>query len=149
MIEFPNPSKSSNSNTTMSANLQDGITELEDLFQSFFDSSNRDTPIQAGAVPESLTSALGLSFNSSQRFWKARTLKQNAFRDVITFFDNESDDEDSSQPPPEKRFLNIYDAYAGSKRSVAAVSQGVLEGMFYSDDFFDNVTGTNTFVELE
>ena len=133
----------------MSPSLQDGIHELENLFQSFFDSFNRDTPIQGDAVPESLTSALGLSFDSSQRFWKSRTLKQNAFHDAITIFDEEVDDEDSSQPPPKKGVLNIYDVYIGSQRTLDAVSQGVLEGMFYSDDFFDNVTGTCAFVELE
>ena len=129
----------------MSLNLQDGIRDLETLFQSFFDSFNRDTQIQGDAVPDSLTSALGLSFNSSQRFWKPRALKQNAFHDVITILDNE----DSSQPPPEKGCLNIYDAYTRSQRTLAAVSQGVLEGMFYSDEFFNSVTGTSVFVELE
>ena len=129
----------------MSPNLQDGIHELENLFQSFLESFNRDTQIQGDAVPDSLTSALGLSFDSSQRFWKSRTLKQDAFHDVITIFD----DEDSRQPPPEKDCSNIYDAYTGSRRTLAAVSQGVLEGMFYSDEFFNSVTGTSTFVELE
>ena len=137
--------KSLNPNIRMSPNVQDGIHELETLFQSFFDTFNRNTHIQGDAVPDSLTCALGLSFDSCQRFWKPRTLKQNAFHDVITIFD----DEDFSQPPPEKGCLNIYDAYTGSQRTLAAVSQGVFEGMFYSDDFFDSVTGTSAFVELE
>ena len=129
----------------MSPNLQDGIHELESLFQSFFDSFNRDTQIHGDAVPDSLTSALGLSFNSPKRFWKPRTLKHNAFHGVITSFD----DEEPSQPPPEKDSLNIYDAYTRSQRTLAAVSEGVLEGMFYSDEFFNSVTGTSAFVELE
>lgn len=134
----------------MSPKIQDGISELESLFQSFFDSFNRDTQIQGPAVPDSLTSALGLSLNSCQRFWKSRTLKQNAFHDVITTFDDEDSDEDSSQPPQENGCLKIYDAYTGSQRTLAAVSEGVLEGMFYNDDdFFDRVTGRMAFVELE
>ena len=79
----------------MSPKLQDGTHELESLFKSFFDTFNRDTQIQGHAVPDGLTSALGLSFNSCQRFWKSRTLKQNAFHDVITTFDDDDSDEDS------------------------------------------------------
>ena len=129
----------------MSPKIQDGILELESLFQSFFDSFNRDTQIQGDAVPDSLTSALGLSFNSCQRFWKSRTLKQNAFHDVITTFD----DENPSQPPPETGCLKIYDAYTGSQKTLAAVSEGVLEGILYSDEFFNSVTRRSAFVELE
>ena len=148
-IPIPIPIKALKSNTIMSPNLRDGILELEIQFQSFFDSFTRDTQLQGDAVPETLTSALGLSFNSSQRFWKSRTLKQNAFYDEITIFDDEVEDEEYSQSPLEKGCLNIYDVYTRSQRTLAAVSQGVLEGMFYSDDFFDSVTGTSAFGELE
>ena len=130
----------------MSPNLQDGIHELEGLFQSFFESFNRDTKIQGDAVPDSLTSALGLSFNSPQRFWESRTLKDNAFHDVTTIFD----DEHFSELPPEKDCLNIYDAYNTSRGwTMAAVHEGVFEGMFYSDEFYNSVAGTSEFVELE
>ena len=129
----------------MSPKIQGGLVELENSFQSFIDSWNRDIKVEGDAVSDSLTSTLGLNFKSCQRFWKSRNLEQNAFHDVIGYFD----DEDSSQLPPEMGRSKIYDAYSSSKRTLAAVSEGVSEGMFYNDDFFNRVTGRSTFVELE
>ena len=134
----------------MSPGIQDGIDELESLFQSFSDSFDRDTQVQGDTVPDSLTSALGLSFNSCQRYWQSRTLKQNTFHNVITIFDNKDSDEDSSQSLSKKGRSKIYDAYSGSKRTLDAVSEGVSMGMFYNDDdFFDPMTGRIAFIELK
>ena len=129
----------------MSLKIDDGLSQLSGLFQSFSDTFGEDSSVYGDRVSDSLTSTLSLSMNSHQAFWKTRSPKRDAFNYLIDRLSNQR----HSQPPSEQSLFPISDMYSGSKSTMAAVSEGLVEGLLSSDEFLDSGPYGREFLELE
>lgn len=129
----------------MSSNIDNGLSQLSGLFQSFSDTFGVDSSVSGDLVSDSLASTLSLSLSPHQAFWKPRPPTRGAFNNLV----NRLSDQRRSQPPSEESRFPISEMYSRSQSTVATVSEGLVEGMLSSDEFFDSGPCGREFLELE
>lgn len=137
--------RSLHSDNTMSSNIDNGLSQLFGLFQSFSNTFGNDSSVYDDPVSDSLASTLSLSLSPHQAFWKTPPPKRGAFHNLV----NRLSDQRRSQPPSEESRFPISEMYCRSQSTIAAVSEGLVEGMLSSDEFIDSGPCGREFLELE
>ena len=127
------------------SSIDNGLSQLSGLFQSFSHTFGEDISVYGDPVSGSLASTLSLSLSPHQAFWKTRPQNRDAFNNLV----NQLSDQRRSQPPSEESRFPISDMYGRSKSTMAAVSEGLVEGMLSSDEFVDSGPCGLEFLELE